>query len=354
MEKKVLVIALSGIGDALMFTPALQILRKHYPSAKVDALVMFKGVVDIYERTELFDNIFYFDYLNENKFAALKFTFSLRGKYDYSLNVYPSNRKEYSLIASIIGAKNRGAVEYLRMDKGEFGFLNNVRIRENDSLHNCEENIALVKKLFSIEDDSTPDLLFPLSESDVAVSENFLHKKSIDENDLVIGIHAGCSTLKNHFHRRWEPEKFARLSQMLIENHSAKVLIFGGPEENDLKNRINKLINNTSSIIVETENLSQSAAVIKRCNLFITNDSSLMHVAAAMKKNVVAIIGPTNKNYIYPWNTIYKIVSLNLECSPCFYYSPKPLTCRRSDIKFKCIKELDVEKVYSAAKEFLF
>ena len=92
---------------------------------------------------------------------------------------------------------------------------------------------------------------------------------------------------------------------------------------------------------------------MKRCNLFVTNDSSQMHIAAAMQLNVVAIIGPTNKNYIYPWKTEQKIASLNLDCSPCFFYSPKPLICTRDDVKFKCIKELKVEMVYNSAISLL-
>jgi heptosyltransferase-2 len=78
-----------------------------------------------------------------------------------------------------------------------------------------------------------------------------------------------------------------------------------------------------------------------------------MHVAAALKLKVVSIIGPTNINYIHPWHTEYKTVSLQLECSPCFIYSPRPLICFRDDIKFKCIKELDADMVYNAAADFL-
>lgn len=342
---KILIIALSGIGDALMFTPALQLIKKHHPAARIDALVMFKGVVDIYERTKMFENIFHFDYLRESRLAALKFTLALRGGYDYSINVYPANRKEYSLISAIIGARARGAAEYLRMDKGELGFLNNVRIEENDSLHNCDENILLVKKMFSINDETKPDLLFPLDENDLHAADIFFEKNNLNEEQLIIGMHAGCSTLKNHINRRWAPENFASLAKKLIAKKDARILIFGGPDENELKENISKMVNHPNVVKVETENLSQSAAIIKRCNLFVTNDSSLMHVAAAMKKKVVAIIGPTNRNYIYPWNAEHEIASLNLECSPCFYYSPKPLTCARTDIKFKCVKELGVDLV---------
>lgn len=347
---KILIIALSGIGDALMFTPALQLIKKHRPAAKIDALVMFKGVVDIYERTKMFDNIFHFDYLRQSKLAALKFTFALRGSYDYSINIYPANRKEYSLISAIIGAKARGAVEYLRMDKGELGFLNNVRIKEDDNLHNCEENILLVQKIFSIEDETKPDLLFPLNENDIHAADIFFEKNNLNERQMIIGMHAGCSTLKNHINRRWAPENFASLAKKSIEKKDARILLFGGPDENELKENIYQMIHHPNVVKVEAENLSQSAAIIKRCNLFVTNDSSLMHVSAAMKRKVVAIIGPTNRNYIYPWNTDHKIASLNLECSPCFYYSPKPLTCARTDVKFKCVKELSVEFVWRLAE----
>ncbi|MDX9924622.1 MAG: glycosyltransferase family 9 protein, partial [Ignavibacteriaceae bacterium] len=59
--KKILVIALSGIGDALMFTPALSFLKKTLPSSEIDALIMFKGVKDIYERLPEINTIHYFD-----------------------------------------------------------------------------------------------------------------------------------------------------------------------------------------------------------------------------------------------------------------------------------------------------
>ena len=78
-----------------------------------------------------------------------------------------------------------------------------------------------------------------------------------------------------------------------------------------------------------------------------------MHVASAMQRKVVAIIGPTNPHYIHPWKTEHRIVTLNLDCAPCFFYSPRPLICIRTDIKYKCIRELTVEMVYNAVTELL-
>jgi heptosyltransferase-2 len=353
MKKKVLVYALSGIGDALMFTPALQLMRKHLPEAQIDALVMFGGVKEIYERTDLFDSVIHFDFMKEGATKSLFFLSKLAGKYDYTINVYPSNRKEYNIISFLSLAKNRGAISYIRKDKRNLGFLNSIRIQEKDNFHNVEENILLVRKMFDIKDYEENDLLFPLTETDEKFAIDFLNRKTLAEDDLIIGFHAGCATLKNHIKRRWEPEKFIGLAKKLIKELNAKIILFGGPEEKELNESIFSGVNNPSIFIVDSNNLAESASLIKKCKIMVTNDSSLMHVSAAMKRKVVAIIGPTNSNYIYPWHTKHKIVSLNLDCSPCFFYSPKPLSCSRTDIQYKCIKEIDVEMVFREVKSFI-
>lgn len=348
---KILILALSGIGDALMFTPALSLLRKELPDAEIDILVMIKGAEDLYKSNKNINRVIYFDFLKKGFFSSVKFIFSLRSKYDLTINVYPSNRKEYNIISYLIGAKKRAAVEYLRRDRENFGFLNNIRIKENDAFHNAITNIRLVEKILNKTLREEPPYDFSLSNEDLFYAENYLNDIQINEDDFVVGFHPGCATLKNHIKRRWEPEKFAALADRLIKEDNAKILIFGGPEEEELKSRITSLVNSPGLHLVKAKSLSSSAAIMKRCNLFVTNDSSLMHVASALKLKVVAVIGPTNRLYIHPWKTDYRIVSLNLACSPCFFYSPKPLVCYRNDVKFKCIKEITVDMVYEAVKE---
>jgi lipopolysaccharide heptosyltransferase II len=350
---KILIIALSGIGDALMFTPALKLLKKNLPEAQIDALVMIKGAEDIYSSNPNINQVYYFDFLNVEKLKSLKFVAGLRNKYDASINVYPSNRKEYNTINFLIGAKQRLGVKYLRRNKQDFGFLNNLTIPEDDSVHNVQTNIKLCEALAGKKFDEEPPLEFYLTREEENLSKQYYADQSISDDKLVIGFHPGCATHKNHIKRRWEPEKFAELGKKLITEKNAKILLFGGPEEKELKENIFSQINSRDAIKVDSGTLRESAAIMKRCNLFVTNDSSQMHIAAAMQLNVVAIIGPTNNNYIYPWKTEHKIVSLNLDCSPCFFYSPKPLLCIRDDVKFKCIKELSVDMVYSSVISLL-
>jgi heptosyltransferase II len=350
---KILVIALSGIGDALMFTPALKLLRKNLPNAKIDALVMYRGAQEIYSSNPNLNKVIHFNFMEEGAFKSFKFLFQLRKKYDASINVYPSNRKEYNLINFFIGAKKRAGIVYLRKNKSNFGFLNNIRVLENDDVHNVQANIKLCEALIGRKFNEELPLEYPIPEDENVSASKFFNDAGVSADELVVGFHPGCATLKNHIKRRWEPEKFANLGKKLIKDHSAKILIFGGPEEKELKDKIHLLIDSKNSFVVEAESLTKSAAIMHRCNVLITNDSSQMHIAAALGLKVVAIIGPTNHKYIYPWKTEHQIVSLNLDCAPCFFYSPRPLICNRTDVKFKCIKELTVDMVYTSVMKYL-
>jgi len=345
-KNKILILALSGIGDALMFTPAIKELRRIYPDSLIDAVVMYGGVRDIYSRLGYLDNIYHFNFINNGFLSALKFVSQFMGRYDVSVNVYPSNRKEYNVISFLIGARERLAVEYKRKDFLNFGFLNNLRIKEDDRLHNVEENIKLIEKLSHQQISQIEKLEFNLLKEDYIFAERYFENINVNDSDLLIGFHPGCSTLKNHANRRWATEKFGRLAKILVEKHSAKIFVFGGKDEDELKNQVISISQSENVFSVSAENLAQTAAIMSRMKIFVTNDSSLMHVASALGLNVVSLIGPTNLNYIHPWKTNYKVSSLNLECSPCFYYSPKPLTCTRHDVKYKCIRELDIDNVY--------
>lgn len=344
---KILVITLSGIGDSLLFTPALKILKQEKPGWLVDVLVMFPGAADIFRNNSDVNEVITFNFMREGFLKSLRFLLKLRGRYDITINAYPSNRKEYNILSYIIGAKKRAAVKYLRMNFSNFGFLNNITADEDDSVHCVQTNIRMVEKILNKKITEEPPLQFPLDETNYAFAENYFSEHGFTGR-RVIGFHAGCSTLKNHIKRRWEPEKFAELGKKLLTGNNTSVLLFGGKEEEELKLRIKNFINSEHVFIISTNNLADTAALIKNCSVFVTNDSSLMHVASAMQTSTVAIIGPTNVDYIHPWKTRYKIATLNLDCSPCFFYSPKPLNCKRDDIKYKCIRELDVEIVLNS------
>ncbi len=350
---KILILALSGLGDALMFSPSLTLLRKQFPDAQIDLLAMFKGVEELYRRNPDISNVYYWNFLKENPLLSLKYVFRLHAEhYNVSVNVYPSNRWPYNVISFMIGAKRRLGHNYNHADFQSMNFLNNVRVHEDDRRHNVEENIELVGRLGVKADKPYPPLHVRLTPDEEQYATEWLTSHNINLNKPIIGYHAGCSSLKNHEKRRWAPDKFARLGTQLQEREGATILLFGGPDEYELNDTINTLMSN-NGIVVKVPTLMSSIAIMKRCSVFVVNDSGLMHIAAGLQLPIVTIFAYTNPAYVYPWSTRYIMVRKDLECSPCFYYSPKPATCKWQTEQFRCNTRIEVDEVYQAVESFL-
>jgi heptosyltransferase-2 len=347
--KKILVLCLPGIGDTLLFTPALRILREHFPQAQIWVLVMFKGSKEILEQNPHIDRVLLWEFLKQGTLRSLKYLLRLRReRFDISIIAYPANRIEYSLVHLLAGARMRCGHRYQHRDWRGLSFLNGHTVREDDRRHNVEENLALVRLLGAEVQLPTVLELF-LTADDRIFARDWLVRHQLDDT-LLVGFHAGTAEFKNQAKRRWAVEKFAALGDRLTDEVGARILIFGGPDEEELKDDILGRMSE-SAIIVSSTTMRQTAALIERCALFISNDSALMHTAAAMQVPCVVVFGPTNPKWVCPYGTRHHIVRLDLPCSPCFYYSAKPLSCIRGN--FACIKEIEVDQVMAVARRFL-
>jgi heptosyltransferase II len=358
-REKILILALPGIGDALLATPMIELLRRAKPDAEIHALVMFTSTREMYEHDPFIDRVHYYDLIQGSKSGGLKLISELRQlRFDISINIYPQNRREYNLIGRMIGAKRRLAVKYRRLDSQNFSWLNTDTILEDDTLHCVEENVRLLSMLGiqqELDEVSLPKLRLNIAENHLKWADDWMNEQKIGNDELLIGFHAGTALFKNHIRRRWEPEKFAKLAERLTKELGAKVLLFGGPDDAEA-NGIIRANAEQFIIPVEAKSILDSAAIMRKLNLFISNDSALMHIAGALALPTAAIFGPTNETYVHPWKTKYKIVHTGIECRPCFVYSPKPLTCYRTNPAehFLCIRAIEAEQVFNAAKELLY
>lgn len=347
--RKILVLCLPGIGDALLFTPALRSLRAYFPKAQIWVLVMFKGSQEVLEKNPHIDRIIFWEFLKEGALRSFKFLLELRRqRFDISIMAYPANRIEYSLVHLLAGAKRRYGHRYHHRDLSSLNVLHGHTIWEHDERHNVEEDLALLH-LLGIEAQRPILLELYLSEEDRAFAEDWLTQRQL-HGALLIGFHAGTAEFKNQAKRRWAKEKFATLGDALAQELEAQILIFGGPEEQELKEEICHRMSPPGLVVTNTT-MRQTAALIEKCALFVSNDSALMHTAAAMKVPCVVIFGPTNPKWVYPYGTRYRMVRLGLSCSPCFYYSARPLTCARGD--FACIEGVSVDQVLRTARQLL-
>lgn len=349
---RILIIALSGLGDALMFSPALKLLKDRFPDATIDLLTMFGATRDIYKSNPAINNIIYRNFLKDNPLSSLSFLFSLRGNYDISINVFPANRFPYNIISWLIGAPKRLGHEYIHVNTRSLNFLNNYRIPENNDLHNVQENVRLIELLGVKDTTNIPALQLHLDSDAEVYADKWLSNNIPESQTNIIGVHAGSALFKNQINKRWDKNKYSQLAQLLKEKYNSTILLFGGPEEKELNTQI---ASQCEAIIVETPSLITTLAIMKKCRLFVSNDSGLMHCAAALQIPTVAIFGYTSHIHTQPWGNKSKVVRLPLPCSPCFYFSPKPAQCKQfsGDEKFKCMKDISVTQVFNECIELL-
>jgi len=349
---RILINALSGIGDALMFTPSLKILHDKFPNYQIDVLAMFNPVKELYQVSPYVNNVFLIDFLNQSKLNSLRQLRKIRrNDYFISINVYPSNRYEYNLVNFFISAKKRLGHKYINSGVFSLEFLNNVTVNEEKDIHNVVQNVNLIRKLVKIDDSEIGGLEINVSEDNENCAIFWLNKNGVDMHKPVIGFHAGSSTLKNHINKRWDKAKYAELGRMLIDKYDARILLFGN--EKELNESINNALNN-KAVIASTSYYMDSMSRLVQCDLFVSNDTAFLHSASAFKIPVVAIFGYTNYKELYPWQTDNIIIRKDFDCSPCFFNSPKPASCQwKGSDEFKCIKNISVEEVFDACSKLL-
>jgi heptosyltransferase-2 len=349
---RILINALSGIGDALMFSPALALMKRHSPDTIIDVAVMFKPVEDLFKNNPYVSNVYFIDFLKQSKLKSLKQTLALRkNNYDASLNVYPSNRREYNMVQYLEGAKVKIAHSYDHYSKSNWDFLNTKLIQEVKDRHNVIENFELAKSVFpNIREEELGGLEIYLTKDDATFAEKYFNENELNHR-FVVGFHAGSATFKGHINKRWSAIKYSSLARQLAEQYHAKILLFG--TETDVNEMIQTL-GGSDVLIPKTANLMQSLALMERCSMFVSNDSALMHMAAGLAIPQVAIFAYTNYWELHPWQNRHIIVRTELDCSPCFFNSPKPVKCiYTGKDEYKCIKLVEVIDVLEACEALI-
>lgn len=349
---RILINALSGIGDAVMFSPALAVLKKHLPNSQIDMLVMFQQVGQIYKLNRNVNKIHFIDFLHQSKFKSLREIYRIRrNRYDVSIDVYPSNRKEYNLLNIMLGAKKRIATKYLNYSRSNWDYLNTQLKDEVKDRHNVLENFDLIKLLaHDAKEEELEDIMIDVSIDDEVHATDFLIDNDLMDKFLV-GFHAGSATFKRHINKRWAQEKYVQLAEKLHKQCNAHILLFG--TENDVNDLIHERTKDLTYIPKEN-NIMQSIALMEKCKLFVTNDTALMHISAGLKIPTVAIFGYTNYKELYPWHNRHIIVRKELDCSPCFFNSPRSVKCIFTGAdEFKCMKTIELDEVMNAVEKLI-
>jgi ADP-heptose:LPS heptosyltransferase len=306
---KILVISMAGIGDTLIATPLIHELRSNYPEAEIDALAMWPGSKDLLENNPHVSRVFQKNLLKCGKLEAMKFLWSLRReRYQLSINTHPQSRIHYRLAAWLAGAEVRLSHEYecfTWLDR----WLVTGTLPQDYTRHSIENNFDVLPLIGAKKKLAAHAMEFYLTPAEEQQAEDFLAQHQLADKKI-LGIHVGSGGTKNLPLKRWPLKHYAGLVRQLNkERPDLHILLFGGPEEAKDHEVVLAQADQNLTREAKTKSLRETAALMKRCGAFLSVDTALMHVAAALKTpNQIVIEAPTlnvtNQPYGNPFTLI--------------------------------------------------
>ncbi len=291
--QKVLVLMLGGIGDLILFVPALRALRMHLPGRTITLLSGEPGIARILDNEGLIDEVVVHDRrVAQNIFQRVKLISQMRAeKFDLAVVSSATNAVKGGLLTCLMGIPQRVGENI--NGKGVFYSL---KVDYAKGTHETDGAANLLKAMDVPLVDVLPRLVITPDE-DMAISQ-FLTGQGIRSSDLLIGMHAGSGYRQTH--KRWPKERFVQLADRLVEKYYAKVLLTGGPQEVELTASMARGMRVSPLNTAGQMTLRQSAAMVAKCDLFISNDSGLAHIAAAVGTQVIVLFGKTDLGRIAP------------------------------------------------------
>ncbi len=337
-KARILIRAANWVGDAVMTTPIVRAVRKNYPKARITVLAK-PWVIPVYENNPYIDEVMVYDNGGRHGkgLGTLRLSQDLRSR-GFDLAILMQNAFEAALLAFLAGIPER--VGY----NTDFRtLLLNRSIPMDPALkkkHLIAYYIGILEGVGLRPDGMNPDLF--ISDPDNHFAEQFLHEKGLGRGTPVIGINPGAT---GGTAKRWFPERYAELCRLLSEQYQTKILVFGGPADHELGEIIAGMSGDSCINIAGRTSLSQAFALIGTCDLFVTNDSGLMHAAAALGISQVAVIGSTDPVATAPFSDRSIMVRVPVSCSPCLK--------KECPIDHKCMDLIQVDRVFQICKTIL-
>ncbi len=341
--KRVLAIKLVAVGDLVALLPSLKALRERYPKAHI-ALMVTPRVRDIVEGTPFVDEIIYYDVLKGHSGPLGFFSFirTLRLKRFDLVVEFDQRYRITSVMAFLSGAPLHAGFAVPGQGRQA---LFDIKVPYDQNKHEVETFYDLVKALGHRPQEIK---LIPVwhSPADSQKVEGFLKENRLSASENLVILHTVTSPIA--IERRWEPSKFAQLADYLIEQHSAKVIFTGGPDDVAYIEGILSQMKNRAFVAAGKLSLKQFAALSERTKLIISVDTGALHIAAASGTPVLGLYGPSNPTKWQPYGRQHTYVYLNFSCSPCnLSLTGQVPSCKEP----RCMKEIEVEDVIKIVEE---
>ena len=335
--KNILLVRTDRIGDVVLTLPLAGMIKTHYPKCKVSFLVRNYTKDILINHPFVDENVI----LDEEKGSANIFSNLKRiseKKYDACIIVNPTFK--ISLLLFLSGIRKRIGTGYRW-----YSFLFNEKVFEHRKYaekHELEFNVNMLQNIGIDESINEKNVLYNLQvdkESLVHI-EKVLNDEKIDFEKPLIIIHPGSGGSSIDL----PINKFIELIQKLNEEQ-VQIIITGNNQEIDICNQlaVSKSINNFAGKF----NLTQLTALISKANVFISNSTGPIHIAAALGKFTVGFypkILSCSKERWGPYTEKKLVYIPELDCKNCD---------RRQCEQLDCMESINIDSVYSDLKKVL-
>jgi heptosyltransferase-2 len=335
---KILIRSTNWIGDAIMTTPAVRSIRSNFPDAEI-TLLCLPWVADVFAACPHIDHIFIYDKKGRHQRLAgrLQLIRELRIR-NFDLTILLQNAFEAALITRLAGIPVRAG--YSTDGRGlllSHGVKKHPDIGKKHQVHYYQEMLQGLG--LNIGADSLELFLDPAAEKEAAV----LLSCAGQGRTPIIGLNPGAAYGPA---KRWPVAKYSELASHLAAACHGLLLVFGTKADQEAAAAISKAAPGQVLDLTGKTSLALALACIDCCQVFVTNDSGLMHVAAALETPLVAIFGSTDHIATGPYCEQAAIIRKPMDCSPCMKtHCPKG--------HFLCMEEIGVAEVARAALNFL-
>ena len=287
---KILVFKVGAIGDILMATPFIRLLRKTHPKAEITAMIgeFAKSALENNKNIDILETFNQDIVFKKKIFGILSLIKRIRKeKYD---KVFVLDKSwQYGLLMKLAGIKER-----IGFNRGNEGRFYTKKINYWNRKHEIEyyKDLAYLDGAKHTKDNK---LELNIKKEDKQFAEKFWKDNKLSSN--VIGIAPGGADNPGQSmpSRRWPSERFCQTAEQLSKKY--QILWLGGPKDNiNCSTGINSIGKTT---------ITQSTALMEKCKLVITNDAGPMHLAGSTKTKLLTIFGPTDPIRKAPPNSTF-------------------------------------------------
>ncbi len=340
---RALVIAPNWIGDALMAQPLFARLKKLHPRVVIDAVAP-GWVAPVLARMPEIGGIYSTD-LAHGKLQFLhrwQLASNLRDNGYDAAYILPNSLKS-ALIPWLAGIPLR--IGYL--GEKRYGLLNvrhsNPRKGRDGRPPMVNHYAALAYAPGAKVPQAMKVLPPPRLEVDANEAIRVLARFDIDPRRPLVIF---CPGAEYGPAKRWPPEHFATLAQIINQSFPyAQIVALGAKQDRSAAQAIVARAAEVRDLCGQTS-LAEACALLARADVAVTNDSGLMHVAAALRRPLVALYGSTDPRHTPPLSELAKVQWLHLECSPCFERE-----CPFGHLN--CLRELSPEQIFGELRGML-